>query len=107
VLATEIAAQHDESAAALPAYEAWVRGYVERNQALAYPRGRLVSPATPLHLHSRNALLRALPLFSRLGVGPGAADHGPRPPAPERPVGARWPTGIEPRPRGLLVAKTL
>ena len=77
VLATEIATHDDEPAAALPAYEARVRSYAERNQALAGSGARIVSPATTFQLRSRNALLRALPLLSRLGVsgGGGALAH--------------------------------
>ena len=68
VLAAEIAAHPDEPAAALPAYEARMRGFATQNQDLATSGARIVSPATPLQLHTRNALFRAAPLLSRLGL---------------------------------------
>ncbi len=68
VLAAEIAARPTEPAAALPAYEARVRGFATQNQDLATSGARIVSPATPWQLHSRNVLLRALPLLERVGV---------------------------------------
>lgn len=94
VLAAEIAARPDDPASALPAYEARMRGFAAANQDLATSGGRIVSPATPLALHTRNALFRAAPLLSRLGlVGNGgdiarAATAITLPAAP-RPVAAR------------------
>lgn len=74
VLAAEIAAHPDDVRAALPAYEARVRGFATRNQDLATSGARVVSPATPLQLHTRNAMLRSTPLLSRLGLRPGGGD---------------------------------
>jgi 2-polyprenyl-6-methoxyphenol hydroxylase-like FAD-dependent oxidoreductase len=68
VLAAEIAAHPDDVRAALPAYEARMRGFATRNQDLATSGARITSPATSLQLHTRNALLRALPVLERLGV---------------------------------------
>lgn len=68
VLAAQIAAHPEEPAAALPAYEARVREFATRNQDLATSGARVVSPDTPLQLHTRNALFRAAPLLSRLGL---------------------------------------
>jgi 2-polyprenyl-6-methoxyphenol hydroxylase-like FAD-dependent oxidoreductase len=68
VLAAEIAARPDDPRAALPAYEARVRAFAERNQDLAVGGSRVVSPETPWQLHSRNALLRATPVLARLGL---------------------------------------
>jgi 2-polyprenyl-6-methoxyphenol hydroxylase-like FAD-dependent oxidoreductase len=68
VLAAEIAAHPDDVRAALPAYEARMRGFATRNQDLATSGARITSPATGLQLHTRNALLRALPVLERLGV---------------------------------------
>ncbi|HEY2225108.1 FAD-dependent monooxygenase [Actinomycetospora sp.] len=68
VLAAEIAAHPDDVRAALPAYEARVRGFATANQDLATSGARITSPATPLQLWTRNALLRSLPALERLGV---------------------------------------
>jgi 2-polyprenyl-6-methoxyphenol hydroxylase-like FAD-dependent oxidoreductase len=68
VLAAEIAAHPDDLPAALVAYEARVRGFATQNQDLAMSGARIVSPATPWQLYSRNVLLRSLPLLERLGV---------------------------------------
>jgi 2-polyprenyl-6-methoxyphenol hydroxylase-like FAD-dependent oxidoreductase len=68
VLAAEIAARPEDPAAALPAYEARMRAFATQNQDLATSGARIVSPATPLQLHTRNALFRAAPLLSRLGL---------------------------------------
>jgi 2-polyprenyl-6-methoxyphenol hydroxylase-like FAD-dependent oxidoreductase len=72
VLAAEIAAHRDHPAAALPAYEARTRAFVERNQQLAQRGAGITSPATPWQLHRRNALFRAAPLLSRLGLFRGS-----------------------------------
>ncbi|MFC5061368.1 FAD-dependent monooxygenase [Actinomycetospora atypica] len=74
VLAAEIAARPDDAAAALPAYEARMRDFVTRNQELATSGARVVSPATPLQLHTRNALFRLAPLLTRFGVKGGGGD---------------------------------
>ncbi len=71
VLAAEIAAHPDDPAAALPAYEARMRDFATRNQDLATSGARITSPATPLQLHTRNALFRARPLFSLLARSGG------------------------------------
>jgi len=55
-------------AAALPAYEARVRGFATQNQDLATSGARITSPDTWLQLHTRNLLLRSLPVLERLGV---------------------------------------
>ena len=72
VLAAEIAARLDGEAggleAALPAYEARVRGFATQNQDLATSGARITSPDTWLQLHTRNLLLRSLPVLERLGV---------------------------------------
>jgi 2-polyprenyl-6-methoxyphenol hydroxylase-like FAD-dependent oxidoreductase len=68
VLAAEIAARPDDPAGAFPGYEARMRGFTERNQALAESGARLVSPETTLQLRTRNALLRAAPLLQRFGL---------------------------------------
>jgi 2-polyprenyl-6-methoxyphenol hydroxylase-like FAD-dependent oxidoreductase len=72
VLAAEIAARLDGEGggleAALPAYEARVRGFATQNQDLATSGARITSPDTWLQLHTRNLLLRSLPVLERLGV---------------------------------------
>lgn len=60
--------------AALPAYEARVRGFATQNQDLAASGGFITSPATWLQLSARNALLRSVPLLERLRLtAPGGA----------------------------------
>jgi 2-polyprenyl-6-methoxyphenol hydroxylase-like FAD-dependent oxidoreductase len=71
VLAAAIAARPDDLAAALVGYEARTRAFVTANQDLATSGARITSPATPLALHTRNALFRAAPLLTRLGFGGG------------------------------------
>jgi len=70
-LAGELASAPD-IAAALPAYERTVRGFVERNQDTADAGGRVIVPATRGALWRRNAMLRLMPLLARLGVRDGA-----------------------------------
>ncbi|GAA3201275.1 FAD-dependent monooxygenase [Nonomuraea roseoviolacea] len=57
VLAGELAT-HDDHATAFAAYEKTVRGFVERNQALATEGGGVVAPRTRQRLDARNAMLR-------------------------------------------------
>jgi 2-polyprenyl-6-methoxyphenol hydroxylase-like FAD-dependent oxidoreductase len=72
VLAAEIAAHRGDVSAALPAYEARTRAFVTANQRLALRGAGITSPATPWQLHRRNALFRAAPLLSRLGLFRGS-----------------------------------
>jgi 2-polyprenyl-6-methoxyphenol hydroxylase-like FAD-dependent oxidoreductase len=74
VLASEVAARPDDLPAALVAYEARMRAFATRNQDLATSGARITSPATPLALHTRNALFRAAPLLARLGLVPGGGE---------------------------------
>ena len=45
-----------------------MRAFATQNQDLATSGAFITSPATALQLHSRNVLLRSLPLLERLGV---------------------------------------
>jgi 2-polyprenyl-6-methoxyphenol hydroxylase-like FAD-dependent oxidoreductase len=65
VLAQELA-RHDEHTAALTAYEARMRPYVEANQAIADPGLGFIAPRTRLGITARNTLMRAGPLLSSL-----------------------------------------
>ncbi len=68
VLAAEIATHPDDVRAALPAYEARMRGFATRNQDLATSGSRVVTPETALQLHTRDALFQVIPLLARLGL---------------------------------------
>ncbi|WP_432927177.1 FAD-dependent monooxygenase [Microbispora sp. CA-135349] len=58
VLAGELATHRSDHAAAFAAYEKTIRGFVERNQALATEGGSALAPRTRRHLDARNAMLR-------------------------------------------------
>ncbi|MCD2196983.1 FAD-dependent monooxygenase [Actinomycetospora endophytica] len=74
VLAAEIAAHPDDVRAALPAYEARMRGFATQNQDLATSGAFITSPRTGSQLAGRNALLRSVPLLERLHLpAPGGA----------------------------------
>jgi 2-polyprenyl-6-methoxyphenol hydroxylase-like FAD-dependent oxidoreductase len=68
VLAGELARAPGDHRSALAAYERTVRGYVERNQALAFTGMRTVVPPTRRDLWMRNTGLRMAPLLARTGL---------------------------------------
>lgn len=73
VLAGELATTADHTAA-FAGYERRMRGFVGRNQQLAFGLGaRCVLPGTRPGLWVRNAFVRAQPLLARTGVGRGGA----------------------------------
>lgn len=91
-LAAELAATEDQ-VAGLTAYEARLRDYVARNQALPATGRRLMLPGTRVELLVRDLGLRVAPLLSRLGLLDRAVPRAAT--AVQLPT---EPSGVTPRP---------
>jgi 2-polyprenyl-6-methoxyphenol hydroxylase-like FAD-dependent oxidoreductase len=68
VLAGELAAAGGDHRVAFPAYERELRGFVERNQALALTGVEFLLPSTRPRIWLRNQLMRLGPIVARLGM---------------------------------------
>ncbi|MEJ3652092.1 FAD-dependent monooxygenase [Actinomycetes bacterium KLBMP 9759] len=73
VLAGELAAAEGDHTVALPRYDARMRPFVERNQALATEGAGTLIPATRGRIWLRNQMFRLAPLMARLGIGASTA----------------------------------
>jgi 2-polyprenyl-6-methoxyphenol hydroxylase-like FAD-dependent oxidoreductase len=96
-LAAELAATKDH-AAGLAAYEARLRDYVARNQALPTTARRLMLPGTRAELLVRDLGLRVAPLLSRLGLLDRAVPRAATAvQLPAEPTGPNQPSEVTPR----------
>ncbi len=68
VLASELVAAPDDPAGAFTAYEARIREFVERNQAIAVRKNTNAIPRDADALRKRNLKLWALPWLKRTGL---------------------------------------
>jgi 2-polyprenyl-6-methoxyphenol hydroxylase-like FAD-dependent oxidoreductase len=96
-LAAELAATEDQ-AAGLTAYEARLRDYVARNQALPTTGRRLMLPGTRAELLVRDLGLRGAALLSRLGLLDRAVPRAATAvQLPTEPSDRNRPSGVTPR----------
>jgi 2-polyprenyl-6-methoxyphenol hydroxylase-like FAD-dependent oxidoreductase len=67
VLAGELAAAGGDHRVAFPAYERAMRGFVERNQALALTGVETLIPSSRARIWVRNQMIRVAPLIAKFG----------------------------------------